>query len=67
MSFQLQRGELGLGAQQASTSALATKGRKRRELSDEQRQEIRDAFNLFDEDKDGHLDYHEFKVGSPLP
>lgn len=40
------------------------KGRKkkRRELTEEERQEIREAFDLFDTDKDGLLDYHEFKV-----
>ena len=49
----------------SSVAALRTK--KRRELSDEQRQEMRDAFALFDEDKDGFVDYHELKVGWPLP
>ena len=36
--------------------------RKRRELTDEQKQEIKEAFALFDTDKDGFLDYHELKV-----
>ena len=36
--------------------------RKRRELTDEQRQEISEAFALFDSDKDQSLDYHELKV-----
>ncbi len=36
--------------------------RKKRELSEEQKQEIREAFNLFDSDKDQALDYHELKV-----
>jgi len=31
-------------------------------LSDDQRQEIKEAFELFDTDKDGAIDYHEFKV-----
>lgn len=31
-------------------------------LSDEQRQEIKEAFELFDTDKDGCIDYHELKV-----
>merc|ERR1712141_229023 len=35
---------------------------KRRELSDEHKQEIRDAFDLFDTDKDNAIDYHELKV-----
>ncbi|RPB23257.1 cell division control protein 31 [Terfezia boudieri ATCC MYA-4762] len=32
------------------------------ELSDEQREEIREAFELFDLDKDKKIDYHELKV-----
>ena len=32
------------------------------ELSDEQKQEIREAFELFDTDKTGTIDYHELKV-----
>ena len=32
------------------------------ELGDEQRQEIKEAFELFDTDKDGYIDYHELKV-----
>ena len=39
-----------------------TERRRRPELSEEQRQEIRDAFDLFDTDKDGSIDYHELKV-----
>jgi hypothetical protein len=34
----------------------------RLELSDEQKAEIREAFEIFDMDKDGALDFHEFKV-----
>jgi centrin-3 len=33
-----------------------------RELLEEQKQEIREAFNLFDMNNDGYLDYHELKV-----
>ncbi|OAP59693.1 hypothetical protein AYL99_06991 [Fonsecaea erecta] len=32
------------------------------ELSDEQRDEINEAFSLFDLDRDRHLDYHEVRV-----
>ncbi|OBS64035.1 hypothetical protein A6R68_07425 [Neotoma lepida] len=39
-----------------------TKRKKRRELSEEQKQEIKDAFELFDTDKDHAIDYHELKV-----
>nr|KAF6440111.1 centrin 3 [Rousettus aegyptiacus] len=38
-----------------------TKRKKRRELSEEQKQEIKDAFELFDTDKDEAIDYHELK------
>lgn len=34
----------------------------RPELSEEQKQEIKEAFELFDTDKDGAVDYHELKV-----
>ena len=37
-------------------------GRKRRELTEEQRQQVHEAFDLFDTDKDGAIDYHELKV-----
>ncbi|XP_067943703.1 centrin-3-like [Watersipora subatra] len=36
--------------------------KRRRELTDEQKQEIREAFELFDSDKDRMIDYHELKV-----
>ncbi|XP_069607793.1 centrin-3 isoform X2 [Ranitomeya imitator] len=39
-----------------------TKKKKKRELSEEQKQEIKDAFDLFDTDKDKAIDYHELKV-----
>ena len=38
------------------------RSRRRRDLTDEQKQEIKEAFDLFDTDKDGFLDYHELKV-----
>ncbi|KAJ3184073.1 Calcium-binding component of the spindle pole body (SPB) half-bridge [Gaertneriomyces sp. JEL0708] len=44
----------------------SAKNQKRRaprpELTEEQKQEIREAFELFDTDKDNALDYHELKV-----
>ncbi len=36
--------------------------RKRRELSDLEKQEMLEAFKLFDTDNDEKLDYHELKV-----
>ncbi|KAF9011304.1 Ca2+-binding EF-hand superfamily protein [Cyathus striatus] len=48
------------------TSSAAQKARRRThtrpELTDEQKQEIKEAFELFDTDKDGCIDYHELKV-----
>lgn len=43
---------------------LAPKPRRhgRFELSEEQKHEIREAFDLFDTDKTGSIDYHELKV-----
>ncbi|KAF9060324.1 hypothetical protein BDP27DRAFT_1273165 [Rhodocollybia butyracea] len=34
----------------------------RPELTEDQKQEIKEAFELFDSDKDGQIDYHELKV-----
>lgn len=34
----------------------------KKELLEEQKQEIREAFNLFDMNNDGFLDFHELKV-----
>lgn len=39
----------------------------RQEITEEQRQEIKEAFELFDTDKDGYIDYHELKVSFPFP
>ena len=55
---------LSLKSAAAEFPGSADKGRrrKRRELSEEQKQEIVEAFNLFDTDKDQAIDYHELKV-----
>jgi centrin-3 len=47
-----------------ANSKAAAQRRKvsRPELTEEQKAEIREAFELFDADKDGSLDYHELKV-----
>jgi centrin-3 len=42
--------------------SLLKSKKKRPELSEDQRQEIKEAFELFDTDKDQMLDYHELKV-----
>ncbi|KAG8130920.1 putative Centrin 3 protein [Naja naja] len=46
----------------AEFSVEKTKRKKRRELTEEQKQEIKDAFELFDTDKDNAIDYHELKA-----
>lgn len=35
---------------------------RRRELTEEEKHEIKEAFDLFDTDKDKEIDYHELKV-----
>ena len=40
---------------------------KRQELTEEQKQEIKEAFDLFDTDKSGSIDYHELKVNMMFP
>jgi len=47
-------------AQKAKRRAAANLSRP--ELSDEQKHEIKEAFELFDTDKDDAVDYHELKV-----
>ena len=38
------------------------RAQKRKDLPEEQRQEIKEAFDLFDTDHTGAIDYHELKV-----
>lgn len=45
-----------------STGQKKALGSLKMELLNEQKQEIREAFSLFDMDNDGLLDYHELKV-----
>lgn len=45
-------------------SGAARRRPMRMELTEEQKAEIREAFEIFDMDKDGALDFHEFKVSS---
>ena len=57
--------EYGVGSNQTRTGTNVTGGprrRQRQELSEEQKQEIKEAFDLFDTDKTGTIDYHELKV-----
>nr|XP_031861995.1 uncharacterized protein CI109_002408 [Kwoniella shandongensis]KAA5529067.1 hypothetical protein CI109_002408 [Kwoniella shandongensis] len=47
---------------QQPTSTLSSQQPSSRQLTEDQRGEIREAFDLFDVDKDGAIDYHELKV-----
>ena len=46
----------------ASSASKRTPANKKTELTDEQRQEIREAFDLFDTDGSGTIDAKELKV-----
>eukprot|EP00049_Salpingoeca_infusionum_P019659 m.362817 g.362817 ORF g.362817 m.362817 type:complete len:190 (+) comp20930_c0_seq1:48-617(+) len=48
------RGTVGVG--------MTNPSHRQRDLTDEERREIKEAFDLFDTDKDGAIDYHELKV-----
>lgn len=48
--------------QQMQVQPAKGKRRQRTELTEEQKQEIKEAFDLFDTDKTGTIDYHELKV-----
>ncbi len=49
-------------ATRTDLTADKSKRKKRRELTEEQKDEIKEAFELFDTDKDKEIDYHELKV-----
>ena len=55
-----------VGSRHMYTTAASKSKRRaahpRPELTDEQKQEVKEAFELFDTDKDGCVDYHELKV-----
>ncbi|KAI5454061.1 Calcium-binding component of the spindle pole body (SPB) half-bridge [Naganishia albida] len=44
------------------SNGIPVGGQQQRQLSEEQKQEIKEAFDLFDTDHDGAIDYHELKV-----
>ena len=52
---------LGSNKQAQPTGGMPAR-RRRQELTEEQKQEIKEAFDLFDTDKTGTIDYHELKV-----
>uniref|UniRef100_A0A669CXU5 Centrin 3 n=1 Tax=Oreochromis niloticus TaxID=8128 RepID=A0A669CXU5_ORENI len=53
---------LHLSFSRTELMADKTKRKKRRELTEDQKHEIKEAFELFDTDKDKEIDYHELKV-----
>lgn len=46
----------------ANKSVNSSRRRGRNEITDEQKNEIKEAFDLFDTEKTGKIDYHELKV-----
>lgn len=50
------------GPRVAASAASGARGGRRRELREEQKIEIKEAFQLFDSEKTGKMDYHELKV-----
>ena len=50
------------GGRQNANISNQVKRKQRHELTEEQKQEIKEAFDLFDTDKTGTIDYHELKV-----
>ena len=53
----------GFGASSIAPSSLSKQNRKKRpELTEDQKAEIREAFDLFDSNKTGCVDYRELKV-----
>jgi len=51
-----------LGTGKSGAPQNMPKRGRRPELTEEQKQEIKEAFDLFDTDKTGTIDYHELKV-----
>eukprot|EP00914_Ancora_sagittata_P033901 GHVO01068495.1.p1 GENE.GHVO01068495.1~~GHVO01068495.1.p1 ORF type:complete len:193 (+),score=32.44 GHVO01068495.1:32-580(+) len=52
----------GAGAFLGQVQGGSRRRSRRTELTEEQKQELREAFDLFDTEKTGHMDYHELKV-----
>ena len=51
-----------LGADKGNRMATTNKRKQRQELTEEQKQEIKEAFDLFDTDGSGTIDAKELKV-----
>lgn len=50
------------GARVPGAAVSGVRHGRRRELREEQKLEIKEAFELFDSEKTGKMDYHELKV-----
>lgn len=53
---------LGASSRLSGNNHSGGQSQQNRQLSEEQKQEIKEAFELFDQDHDGAIDYHELKV-----
>ena len=58
----LKKPEFSMGGRQGPGATGGARRKQRQELSEEQKQEIKEAFDLFDTDKTGTIDHHELKV-----
>ena len=52
----------GFASQKLKSSVKGGNRKQRFELTEDQKQEIKEAFDLFDNEKTGRIDYHELKV-----
>jgi centrin-3 len=53
---------MGASSRLSGNNHSGGQSQQNRQLSEEQKQEIKEAFELFDQDHDGAIDYHELKV-----
>ena len=53
---------MGANSRLAGNNHSGGQAQQNRQLTEEQKQEIKEAFELFDQDRDGAIDYHELKV-----
>ncbi|KFH15283.1 putative centrin [Toxoplasma gondii MAS] len=61
-SLSYHRGNAGVSGGAAAPGAVGRRRGARQELREEQKMEVKEAFDLFDTDKSGRIDYHELKV-----
>lgn len=54
------------GGTTAAGVAITRHRRVKQELQDDQKKELKEAFELFDTEKNGSIDYHELKASARL-